>query len=138
MPNAMDNLAYRFPVSVKGVVLIQGRVPLLENERNEWELPGGKLELGETPVGTCARELEEELNIRVRVERILDSWVYSIEPRIHVLIVTYGCTCIDATSMRMSDEHKQLALFRLHEVDDLTMPLPYKESVRRWASLVGQ
>jgi hypothetical protein len=34
-----------FPVSVKGVAVQYGRVLLLENERAEWELPGGKLEL---------------------------------------------------------------------------------------------
>jgi hypothetical protein len=32
-----------FPVSVKGVTVQAGKVLLLENERAEWELPGGKL-----------------------------------------------------------------------------------------------
>lgn len=30
----------RFPVSVKGVLLAEGGVVLLENEREEWDLPG--------------------------------------------------------------------------------------------------
>jgi 8-oxo-dGTP pyrophosphatase MutT (NUDIX family) len=33
-----------FPVSIKGVLVEAGRVVLLENERDEWELPGGRLE----------------------------------------------------------------------------------------------
>ena len=40
--------AHRFPVSVKGVAVQHGMVLLLQNERNEWELPGGKLELGDS------------------------------------------------------------------------------------------
>jgi hypothetical protein len=40
---ASDHLAHAFPVSVKGVAIQDGKVLLLENERNEWELPGGKL-----------------------------------------------------------------------------------------------
>jgi ADP-ribose pyrophosphatase YjhB (NUDIX family) len=48
-PPPGDNNAYRFPVSVKGVVAQAEKFLLLKNERDEWELPGGKLELGETP-----------------------------------------------------------------------------------------
>lgn len=33
-----------FPVSVKGVSVQAGKVLLLENERAEWELPGGLIE----------------------------------------------------------------------------------------------
>lgn len=45
----MSYQPHLFPVSVKGVVVRDGRVLLLRNERDEWELPGGKLELGEEP-----------------------------------------------------------------------------------------
>jgi 8-oxo-dGTP pyrophosphatase MutT (NUDIX family) len=44
-----DNDAFRFPVSVKGIVVRDGAVVLVRNRRDEWELPGGKLELGESP-----------------------------------------------------------------------------------------
>jgi 8-oxo-dGTP pyrophosphatase MutT (NUDIX family) len=37
----------RWPVSMKGVVLISSRVALVRNDRDEWELPGGRLEPGE-------------------------------------------------------------------------------------------
>ena len=43
-----------FPVSIKGVLVEAGRVALLENERDEWELPGGRLEPGEAPEGTVS------------------------------------------------------------------------------------
>jgi 8-oxo-dGTP pyrophosphatase MutT (NUDIX family) len=46
-----------FPVSIKGVVVQAGRVLLLHNERDEWELPGGKLELGEGPAACVVREI---------------------------------------------------------------------------------
>lgn len=37
-----------------------------------WELPGGKIEPGETPAQCLVREYEEELGIVVRVEEALD------------------------------------------------------------------
>jgi 8-oxo-dGTP pyrophosphatase MutT (NUDIX family) len=39
-----------FKVSIKGVLAApDGRVILLQNERDEWELPGGQIELNESP-----------------------------------------------------------------------------------------
>ena len=89
-PPPDDNEAHNFPVSVKGVVLLDSKVALLQNPRDEWELPGGKLEPGETPEQCVVREIYEELNLRVRVGSILDSWVYHIAEGVDVLIVTYG------------------------------------------------
>ena len=54
-----------FLVSVKGVTVQAGKVPLLENERAEWELPGGKLELGEDPAACVVREIGEEAGWKV-------------------------------------------------------------------------
>lgn len=48
-----------FPVSVKGVVVSLGRVLLLRNDRDEWELPGGRIEPGETPEQFVVREIAE-------------------------------------------------------------------------------
>ena len=60
MPAPAHPAAHAFPVSVKGVAVQGGRVLLLENERNEWELPGGKLELREEPADCVVREIREE------------------------------------------------------------------------------
>ena len=133
--NLDDNLAYRFPVSVKGVVIRSGRVILLENERGEWELPGGKLEPHETPEGCVTREIEEELQLRVTASRLLDSWVYTITDDVRVLIVTYGCSEREEREPRVSDEHKQLRWFPLADVDSLEMPAGYKASIRAWAKI---
>jgi len=56
----------RFPVSVKGVLFEEDQVVLLLNERDEWELPGGRLERGEDPVVCLEREFAEELGVEVR------------------------------------------------------------------------
>lgn len=136
-PTPDDNLAYRFPVSIKGVVVINSRVVLLKNPRNEWELPGGKLELGETPTICLAREISEELSLAVKVGPILDSWVYHIPEGVDVLIVTYGCHPELSGELAHSDEHQALGLFPLAEVDQLNMPQGYKGSVKEWFRRLG-
>ncbi len=128
-----DNDAYRFPVSVKGVIIRDGAVLLLKNERDEWELPGGKLELSESPELCVTREIEEELRLTVKPEILLDSWVYTIAPGTHVLILTYGCSEVSHGQPVLSHEHSDLRWFPLAAVDSLRMPEGYKASVRSWA-----
>jgi mutator protein MutT len=131
-----DNNAYRFPVSVKGVVLREGAVVLVRNSREEWELPGGKLELSETPEGCVAREIEEELQLAVVPERLLDTWVYTIAAGTHVLVLTYGCSEASVRQPVLSHEHDELRWVPIDELDALEMPENYRASIRRWATYV--
>jgi 8-oxo-dGTP pyrophosphatase MutT (NUDIX family) len=136
-----DNNAYRFPVTVKGVLIRDGEVVLLSNDRDEWELPGGKLELSESPHECLTREIAEELKLEIVPEGILDSWVYTVVPDIHVLVLTYGCSERTRAQAVLSDEHKALKWFPLDQVDSLRMPDGYKASIRSWSAhlrAVGQ
>lgn len=130
---ARDNDAYRFPVSVKGIVIRSSAVVLVRNRRDEWELPGGKLELGEPPERCVAREIEEELGLEVDAIAPVDTWVYTIADGVHVLIVTYGCIERSQRAASLSDEHTELAWIALPEVKGLRMPDGYKRSISRWA-----
>jgi mutator protein MutT len=132
-----DNDAYRFPVSVKGVLIRDGKVILLRNERDDWELPGGKLELSETPEQCLAREMSEELGLVVEPEAILDSWTYTIVPGVHVLVIAYGCVESTRDEAVLSDEHKELRWFALDEIEALRMPEGYKASIRSWSERVS-
>jgi 8-oxo-dGTP pyrophosphatase MutT (NUDIX family) len=130
-----DNDASRFPVSVKGVVIRDGKVILVRNDRDEWELPGGKLELSESPSECLAREIAEELRLTVEPRTLVDSWVYSIVPGVDVVILTYGCSEASLDEAVLSDEHSELKWFALDDVDGLRMPEGYKKSIKAWSRL---
>ena len=56
---------FRGLISIKGVARRDGRIALVRNRRDEWDLPGGKLEENESFLECLRREFEEELGVEV-------------------------------------------------------------------------
>lgn len=134
-----------WPVSVKGVALdTHDRVLLLKNERDEWELPGGRLEIGSpdgtrlpdlSPEAALEREIREETGWKVTAGPLVDggTWIYRPIPDRRVLIVTYGCIVLTPDRPPApSHEHQQLGMFPVGEVPRLNMPDGYKRAVTAW------
>ena len=127
-----DWFAYRFPVSVKGVCLIDGKVVLLKNERGEWDLPGGKLRRGEDVEPALVREMREELGIEVQVGPLLHAFRAKIHRQVNVLLLAYTCTTTaEATDLRMSSESFALDLFYPEEVKALVL------AQKEWLELIN-
>jgi 8-oxo-dGTP pyrophosphatase MutT (NUDIX family) len=121
---------YQLPVSLKAVISWQGRLPLLRNERDEWELPGGKLEPGEEPAACLAREIQEELAWDAAVGDPVHTWVYRVFPDRHVFVLTFLATYDGDAAPVFSHEHKELAVVTPAEADALTMPEGYRTAIR--------
>ncbi|MEN8656098.1 NUDIX hydrolase [Streptomyces sp. 21So2-11] len=128
-----------WPVSVKGVALdARGRVLLLKNEREEWELPGGQLEAADSsPEHTVERELQEESGWTVKAGLLLDVWIYQPLPQTlpdrRVVIITYGCLVLTPQAVSViSHEHREIGLFTAVEVLGLAMPEGYRRSIASW------
>jgi 8-oxo-dGTP pyrophosphatase MutT (NUDIX family) len=129
---------YFLPISVKGIVIENGSVWLRKNERDEWELPGGKLEKGEQPEGTVVRELYEELGFTVKVIDILQAHLYKIkrsqdESR-GVLVVSYLCNLINKTGKfeHLGEAGKaEFKKFTLDQIPKLKMPKFYKDAINK-------
>lgn len=124
---------HRYPVSIKAVLRApSGELVLMLNERDEWELPGGRIEPGELPHDCLAREIEEELGLRVAVDASpLDAYLFEVIPGKQVFICTYRARLSAGAGFapRLSPEHRQIGLFA-PEALPANLPAGYRTSVR--------
>lgn len=122
---------YQLPVSLKAVISWDGRLPLLRNERDEWELPGGKLDPGEEPAECLAREIREELSWDAVVGEPFHTWVYRVFPDRHVFVLTFLATYDGVAAPVYSHEHKELILATPDDAVSLNMPDGYRAAIRQ-------
>jgi 8-oxo-dGTP pyrophosphatase MutT (NUDIX family) len=118
-----------YPVSVKGVLFTpRNEVVLLLNERDEWELPGGRIDPGETSAVCLSREIVEELHLQVTVGNIIDSYLFEVIPGKHVFIVTYHCVLRGPFMPELSHEHQRIGLFPAQALPP-NLPSGYRASI---------
>jgi 8-oxo-dGTP pyrophosphatase MutT (NUDIX family) len=105
------------PVSVKGVLVHEGRVLLLRNERGEWDLPGGRPDPGESWPAALVREVAEETGLAAEVGTPLDEQLFEVLPGRFVRIVPFACRLVGGGEAIPSHEHLESRWFPLAALD---------------------
>ena len=106
--------------AAKGLIVMDSRFLALkrsEAEHDVWEIPGGRMEFGETLTETLIREVREETSLLVRPEKLIAHWDLMGKTR-QISGVVFRCT-IETGDIALSDEHQDFAWFTVNDADRL-------------------
>ena len=102
-----------------------------------WEFPGGKMEAGESPEEALQREIWEELETRIVIERLVTTveWDY---PKFHLKMHCYWCH-VESGSLILKEHEaaRWLAKDELESVKWLPADLQILEKIRNLKSLLS-
>ena len=62
--------------------------------KGQWEFPWGKIEVGETPQQALIREIQEELTVKIKVGKLIDTIEYDY-PKFHLNMKCFLCVIVD-------------------------------------------
>jgi 8-oxo-dGTP diphosphatase len=106
-----------------------------------WEFPGGKIEPGESPEHALVREIHEELDAEIRIDKFLHmvEWDY---PKFHLTMHCFMCSLL-AENMHLNEHEaaRWLTAETLHSVkwlpaDEGLLPLIEQELADGCESLI--
>ena len=104
----MDN----FRNAVKAFIVKNNEVLLIRRRSNDvhkpgqWDIPGGRLELGEDPIAGLKREVLEEVGINVEIEMPIDIHHFTRDDGQKITMIIFWCKPL-STDIVLSEEHQE-------------------------------
>ena len=91
--------------------------------KGQWEFPGGKIEVGDTPQQALIREIQEELTVKIKVGKLIDTIEYDY-PKFHLNMKCFLCVIVDGDIiLKEAEDSKWLNKDELYGVQR-TMGIP--------------
>ncbi|MEM5829856.1 MAG: NUDIX domain-containing protein [Candidatus Aenigmatarchaeota archaeon] len=104
-------------IFVSGVVIKGKKVLLLHRKKPDvWEFPSGKIEYGEHPSETAEREVKEETNLDVKVEKLLGIGSTIRSDKEHELVLSFLCRPKTLKVKLGERDHIEYRWFGLNEI----------------------
>ena len=135
-PNMPAHLGANCIITCKGKLLLERR-----RDSDTWGLIGGGVKKYETERQAIAREVYEELDLRIPQERFKKLKVYGEPGRTaayrdgsvwRMVIVVYELEFEEVPAMRISAESKELRFFTKDEIKDITIPVTHSDIVEEY------
>jgi 8-oxo-dGTP diphosphatase len=126
----VDGIVKIFAPEFKGIVLIKRKNPPLG-----FALPGGFVDYGESVEDALKREMKEEINLDVKIEKLLG--VYSNpkrDPRMHTSSCVFICHAFELP--KAGDDAKEAFIFKLEEIPFEKLVFDHSKILRDFLSMI--
>ena len=91
--------------------------------KDYWEFPGGKMEKGESPEEALMREICEELETKIAIERLVTTVEYDY-PTFHLTMHCYWCHIVsESLTLKEHEASRWLSIDELYAVNWLPADL---------------
>ena len=115
----------------------QKKILLTKREdNNQWCLPGGGMEPGESASETCIREVEEETGLQVEIKRLIGVYttpdelvVYRDGNKIQLVALCFEAEIVGG-ELRLSCETTEYGYFSYQEIQELDLLLNHVQRIK--------
>ena len=135
-----QNSPRNFDVSAKAVICRGEQVLLLRRPNGRWDLPGGKVRVGEDVTEALLREVQEETGLIVGVRDQLSVVHRRRANGRDCLVVSFHCLFDRPPTddmIALSCEHEDFAFVRFGQTTDLRLRPHHKKAINDARQLVG-
>lgn len=101
------------------------------NGNKWWDLPGGRMEFGETAEETLTREVREELGVEIKPIKLIDTWNYMQEENYQITGVIYHSMIISG-DINISEEHDGYEWIKIKDIGEVFTGEVFVERMKSW------
>jgi len=91
---------------VKGIIRKNGHILVLVKPNGKLDLPGGRVEDGETVQSALQREINEETGLKVKINDPVEEWSFYKTPDQLIKGITFECAYLEG-KVKLCGEHKR-------------------------------
>ncbi len=113
-----------FRVAVKSFIVDNNKLLLIKRRPNdahkpgEWDIPGGRLDLGENPFDGMKREAKEEIGINIDIVAPLHIQHFTRDDEQRITMIIFLCRPKN-TDISLSEEHTE---YKWENIDNASIP----------------